>query len=698
MRFVKLFISITLLTAVVIQPAIAEAPASSRKISYHAIPLDVGGWFSGYAVHPSGRLYGFGDVFGVWRSDDSAKSWSFLLGDVVEGGYFVNALACAWWDVDTLAYAASSGVFLSRDGGKSWKNIAPQFTVQRDRGASAIAFHPSKQGEIWIAASNQEKRGNVWRTSDFGGTWEAVDELSKARARTILIHPNFPDQIWVGADDGLHLSADGGEKWRHSWGRREDRAGITAMARAENGVGILASDQGAVRVTSNDWDQPSRYDFETTLGCQPLQASVMKDGPFLISNVDGPTWASMDEGLTWKELPMKISPPPVPTWADEQKMRAKAKVDYGRDQIVQDPRNLRRWYITGGGAPAVSEDGGTTWNYFPNACGIAGVMTYKVAFSKTNPDVILLPGSDVGVNIATRTPEGGIAAGGSHRTFNELHSFHDVMEADRGKLLVIAGVRQSSSEPMILRSKDAGLTWEQLDVTAAGLPPSKEGITKSSMSAKNPSDFIVIMTGITGRSGQESGDVFRTKNGGQTFEKVRGLADGMETGHRYHPENVSMVRDGVNDDHLYAAFRETGINFSEDGGSSWKVLRKQPYQNGFIWSMAHDRTRAGHLIVGHRDEPPVITRDGGKSWKELRGWQTSRHVDWTHGRMAILGKREGDTINKIYYSEDDGESWIEISGPGHRFPQVQGLAVDPWVEGQVWISQLSITVATVEAR
>ena len=43
--------------------------------THKSIPLDGGGWFSGFAVHPSGRLYGYGDVFGVFRSDDSGQHW-----------------------------------------------------------------------------------------------------------------------------------------------------------------------------------------------------------------------------------------------------------------------------------------------------------------------------------------------------------------------------------------------------------------------------------------------------------------------------------------------------------------------------------------------------------------------------------------------------------------------------------------------
>ena len=679
-------------TIFVIPPPTVEA--AKPTLSYHAIPLDVGGWFSGFAVHSSGRLYGFGDVFGVWRSDDSAKTWKFLLGDKIEGMYFINALASSHIEADSVAYGDDGGVYLSSNGGKSWKLVTEGLSVNRIRGASALLFHPTRVDEMWIAANKGDEVAKLWRSKDKGKTWGIVPEV-KSSVRTISIHPKFPDQIWVGTEAGLIVSVDGGGEWKQLWGKKAESFGVTAIARSEDGTGVLATDQGAVQVAAKDWGQTSTYQFELTQAGDPIQASVMGDGTFLVSKVDGPTWASKDQGKTWDELSMRLLPPPVPIWADEQKMIDKARVDYGRDQIVQDPLKLSRWYITGGGAPAISEDGGATWNYFPNGCGIAGVMTYKASFSKTNPHLVYIPSADVGLSIISRESGVEVPAGTSHKVNNDLHSFHQVMEADGGRTLVAAGVMQAQNEPLIMRSNDGGLTWDTLDTKAAGLPKSKEGITKSSMSAKDSNDFVVLMCGITGKSGEMSGDMYRTIDGGRNFQKSRGLADDMDTGHRYHPENTTLVRDGIQDDRLYAAFRETGINRSDDGGTSWNPMPQQPYTNGYIWSMAVDRTKEGHILVGHRDQGPMKSNDGGKSWVALPGWESSRHVDINGGRIAILGQRTGDTHRKLYYSADGGLTWLEISGPGYRFPQVQGIAVDPWTPGKVFVSQLSVTVINI---
>jgi len=56
-------------------PPFLAPPAAAQTFS--AVSLDAG-WFSGFAQAYDGRLYGYGDVFGAWRSDDGGKTWNYL--------------------------------------------------------------------------------------------------------------------------------------------------------------------------------------------------------------------------------------------------------------------------------------------------------------------------------------------------------------------------------------------------------------------------------------------------------------------------------------------------------------------------------------------------------------------------------------------------------------------------------------------
>ena len=67
--------------------ALPTTALPTRAATYKSIPLDTGGWLSGYAIHSSGRLYAFGDVFGAWRSDDAGNSWTDMQSDFTVNDY-----------------------------------------------------------------------------------------------------------------------------------------------------------------------------------------------------------------------------------------------------------------------------------------------------------------------------------------------------------------------------------------------------------------------------------------------------------------------------------------------------------------------------------------------------------------------------------------------------------------------------------
>jgi len=63
---------LAMFASTVLLSSVAQAQA------FKSLPLDCGGWFSGFAQADNGRLYGYGDVFGAWRSDNGGNNWSYL--------------------------------------------------------------------------------------------------------------------------------------------------------------------------------------------------------------------------------------------------------------------------------------------------------------------------------------------------------------------------------------------------------------------------------------------------------------------------------------------------------------------------------------------------------------------------------------------------------------------------------------------
>ena len=187
----------------------------TAQTTYRTIPTDCGGWFSGFAIHSSGRLYGFGDVFGMWRSDDAGLSWQYLQGDFVTNETFINACDVATTNADRVVFmngggATNSRVYTSIDGGSTWGLRLADIVSRRDRGATPIIFHSDNDNEIWLASARTGSTGSLWRSINGGADWSkmGVTTFDTIVATTIYVRPEFPDQIWVGAVGGLYVSSN----------------------------------------------------------------------------------------------------------------------------------------------------------------------------------------------------------------------------------------------------------------------------------------------------------------------------------------------------------------------------------------------------------------------------------------------------------------------------------------------------------
>ena len=117
------------------------------------VPLDCGGWFSGFAQADNGRLYGYGDVFGAWRSDDGGSNWSYLNYGIPGGDIVGLGMAVQKNNADVVYYSTSDALWKSTNGGTNWTALLTDvgdFTP-RFRGTSQILIRSNNPNEIWFA-------------------------------------------------------------------------------------------------------------------------------------------------------------------------------------------------------------------------------------------------------------------------------------------------------------------------------------------------------------------------------------------------------------------------------------------------------------------------------------------------------------------------------------------------------------------
>ena len=173
---------------------------------------------------------------GVYRSDDGGASWrpsntgiraDFMPEDkrYPEYGQCVHKVARDAQKPDTLFLQNHGGLYRSDDGGASWNDIANG--VPSDFGFPVVA-HPSQTGTAYVIPNGDafnrwtpEARMRVYRTSDNGGSWEALTRgLPQTHAYMTVLRDAFssdwldPAGLYFGTRSGeLYASHDDGNTW-----------------------------------------------------------------------------------------------------------------------------------------------------------------------------------------------------------------------------------------------------------------------------------------------------------------------------------------------------------------------------------------------------------------------------------------------------------------------------------------------------
>ena len=109
-------------------------------------------------------------------------------------------------------------VQVTRDGGKSWKNVSPRGAPDWAR-VYQIDPSPFDAGTahlVYDAHMLGDRRPHVYRTTDFGATWAAIAKglPEDGTAYVVREDPNRRGFLVVGTDNGLDYSTDSGGAWK----------------------------------------------------------------------------------------------------------------------------------------------------------------------------------------------------------------------------------------------------------------------------------------------------------------------------------------------------------------------------------------------------------------------------------------------------------------------------------------------------
>ena len=217
-----------------------------------------------------GHAFGPNPERGVYRTKDGGRTWQQVLkkdadtgaSDVCLDPSNPNVLFAGLWQARRYPWGLTSGgpgsgLYMSRDGGDTWKQLTGHGLPDAPWGKVGVAVAPSDSRRVY--ALIEAEKGGLYRSDDGGDSWSQASEHHAIRQRawyytTMTVDPTNADIVWFpqvpmlktvdggrtirkvkgahhgdhhdiwidpknpkriigGNDGGVDLSWDGGETW-----------------------------------------------------------------------------------------------------------------------------------------------------------------------------------------------------------------------------------------------------------------------------------------------------------------------------------------------------------------------------------------------------------------------------------------------------------------------------------------------------
>jgi photosystem II stability/assembly factor-like uncharacterized protein len=186
-------------------------------------------------VAAQGPLWGPGGDRGLYKTTDGGKTWKKVLEisentgvtDVVLDPRRPDVLLAASYQrrrhVWTLVNGGpESALYKSTDGGATWRKLRTGLPTE-EMGRIGLAVAPSDPDTVYAIIESVEKKGGIFRTTDFGETWERRNEFDQQAQyyAHLVVDPVNRDRIFamnvfiLVSDDGGKSLRTLGERFKH---------------------------------------------------------------------------------------------------------------------------------------------------------------------------------------------------------------------------------------------------------------------------------------------------------------------------------------------------------------------------------------------------------------------------------------------------------------------------------------------------
>jgi photosystem II stability/assembly factor-like uncharacterized protein len=150
-----------------------------------------------------------------------ANLGAFSAGDPEKGKHrgTIYALAPSFKEVDTLWAGTDDGlIHLTRDGGKTWKNVTPPQLKPWSKVSIIEASH-FDAGTAYAAINSfrlDDLHSHIYRTRDFGATWQEITSgiTDNAASNVVREDPVRKGLLYAGTETSVYVSFNDGDFWQ----------------------------------------------------------------------------------------------------------------------------------------------------------------------------------------------------------------------------------------------------------------------------------------------------------------------------------------------------------------------------------------------------------------------------------------------------------------------------------------------------
>ncbi len=555
---------------------------------------------------------------GLWKSINGGSSWtvSTIIGVVLgvtdiavdpnnpntiyiatgdgEGGSLAGFVGGIYGSGDS----KSVGVLKSTDGGSTWSTTGLTWTVQDQKVTHRLLINPNNPQTLILGASD-----GIYRTTNGGASWTQV--ASGANVNDLEFRPGDPNTVYAatytytsGGDAQIYVSYDGGINYNQaSFITGATRINMAVTPAAPDLVDCVVANQqsGLLGLYYSDDAGQNFYEYFTgscnnNLLCGDVNASGCDgqgnyDLAYAISPSD-PYNIWIGAVNAWNTTDGGGNWSLANYWFDEQNPPNVPVVHADKHFIAFHPQNSSTIYQCNDGGLYKTTNGGNTWSVASN--GIQNSQMYRISVAQSQSDVVICGLQDNGNKVFANGSWIDTRSGG-----DGLDCAIDYLNANI----------QYSTYPNggISRTTDA---WASMTSISANIPgqPSGSWLTPIRLDRNNPQTIYAALD-----------KVYKSNNRGDSWQAISNVFTGRPFRHLAVAESNSQFIAAATFDSLF---------MTNDGGNSWGLVTfTQP--GTYISNVTH-----------HSDYPQII-------YVTLSGYVSGQ---------------------KVYMSADDGNNWTNISG------------------------------------